>query len=317
MPRRGRSKKVLVGLDSLDDAGVYLVRKDLALVHTVDFFTPIVDDPYDFGAIAAANALSDVYAMGAVPVTALCIVCFPPDELDLSVLRKMLRGGADKLRSAGVELLGGHSVKDKEVKFGFAVTGTAEPSEIVTKSGARVGDVLVLTKPLGVGVLSTALKAGKLHGRRVGEMVRQMSRLNDDASRIMRRVGVSACTDVTGFGLLGHACEMAAGSKRTLRFDCSEVPLLKGVLDFIRKGVFPGGLGLVRRHLSRRMSVSAGVSRELVDAMCDPQTSGGLLMSVPREKADRLMRALRRTEGGFAAKVGDVVRRQKTAIVVY
>ncbi len=311
------NRKVLVGLDSLDDAGVYKVTRDLALVHTVDFFTPIVDDPYDFGAVAAANALSDIYAMGATPVSALCVVCFPPDELDLSILRGMLRGGIDKLNEAGAELLGGHSVKDREVKFGFAVTGTLNPSELVLKCGAKTGDALVLTKPLGVGVLSTALKERKLSRKREREIVEQMVRLNAAASAAMRRVGVSACTDVTGFGLLGHAYEMAEGSKRTLRLDASAVPLLDGVLRLIRKGTFPGGLSLVRKYLAKRIRVEDGVADERVAVLCDPQTSGGLLISVPEERAERLVRAVRRTRGGFAARIGEVVRRQKTPIVVY
>jgi selenide,water dikinase len=317
VPRKTGNRKVLVGLDSLDDAGVYLIRKDLALVHTVDFFTPIVDDPFDFGAVAAANALSDIYAMGATPVSALCVVCFPPDELDLSILRKMLRGGIEKLREAGAELLGGHSVKDREVKFGFAVTGTVNPSELIRKSGAKVGDVLVLTKPLGVGVLSTALKERKLPKKREREIVKQMVRLNDVASAVIRRVGVNACTDVTGFGLLGHAYEMAVGSKRTIRLDASAVPLLEGVLRLIGKGTFPGGLSLVRRHLEKRIRVESGVAGEMVNALCDPQTSGGLLISVPEERAERLIRTIRRKSEGFAARVGEVARREKVPVVVY
>jgi len=308
---------VLIGLDSLDDAGVYLVRKDLALVHTVDFFTPIVDDPYDFGAVAAANALSDVYAMGAVPVTALSIVCFPPDELDLSILQKMLRGGMDKLKEGGAELLGGHSVKDKEVKFGFAITGTIDPSKLVFKCGAKAGDVLVLTKPLGTGVLSTALKGGKLPKKREREIVTQMVQLNDVAAAVMRRVGANACTDVTGFGLLGHAYEVAAGSKCTLRVEASRVPVLEGVVRLIREGVFPGGLSLVRRHLKNRLGVEAGVPDDVVGALCDPQTSGGLLISVPEDRAERLIRGIKRSRNGFAVRIGEVVRRQKFPVVVY
>jgi selenide,water dikinase len=308
---------VLIGLGSLDDAGVYLVRKDLALVHTVDFFTPIVDNPYDFGAVAAANALSDVYAMGASPITALCIVCFPPDELDLSILRGMLRGGIAKLKEGGAELLGGHSVKDKEVKFGFAVTGTVDPSRIFFKCGAKTGDALVLTKPLGVGVLSTALKEGRLEKKREREVLRLMTRLNRDASAVMCRVGANACTDVTGFGLLGHACEMAEGSRRTLRIDASAVPLLDGVTQFIEKGVFPGGLSLVRKHVRKRVRVEKGVSDELVGALCDPQTSGGLLISVPRGRAEKLIRGIRRKSDGFAVRIGEVVKRQRFSVVLY
>jgi selenide, water dikinase len=300
----------------LDDAGVYLIRKNLSLVHTVDFFTPVVDDAYDFGAIAAANALSDIYAMGARPVTALCIVCFPLGEMDLGILKQMLRGGIDKLREAGAELLGGHSVKDKELKFGFAVTGTADPSRLVLKSGARIGDVLVLTKPLGIGVLSTALKAGLLTKRREREMTEQMSALNHAASRVMIKVGVNACTDVTGFGLLGHAYEMAVSSGRTLRIDSSSVPFLSGVFSFIRKGVFPGGLSSVREFLEGKMRIEKGVSDEAVHGMCDPQTSGGLLICVPEKKAKALVRGIMRGAGGKATIVGRVMSREKVPLVV-
>jgi selenide,water dikinase len=296
---------------------VYLIRKDLALVHTVDFFTPVVDDAYDFGAIAAANALSDIYAMGARPLTALCIVCFPLGEMDLGILKQMLRGGIDKLREAGADLLGGHSVKDKELKFGFAVTGTADPSKLVLKSGAQTGDVLVLTKPLGIGVLSTALKAGILSRKREREITRQMVTLNDVVSRVMMKVGASACTDVTGFGLLGHAYEMAVTSNRTLRIDSSTVPFMNGVLTLISKGVFPGGLSSVRQFLEGKIRIEGSVSDEVVYGMCDPQTSGGLLICVPEKKANALLRGIVRSAGGQARIVGRVVPRERVQLVVY
>jgi selenide,water dikinase len=316
IPRKARSKRVLAGLDVLDDAGVYLVRKDLALVHTVDFFTPIVDDPYDYGSIAAANALSDIYAMGGTPVSALSIVCFPSDEMDLDILRSMLMGGLDKLREAGTELLGGHSVRDREMKFGFAVTGTVDPGRILLKSGARPGDALVLTKPLGIGVMSTALRAGRLPSRWETAITKQMTRLNRSSSAAVVRAGVSACTDVTGFGLLGHAYEMAQSSNRTLKIDSAAVPLLDPVLRLIRDGVFPGGLTSVREFLSGKMRVGKGVADELVYAMCDPQTSGGLLVSVPAVKAARLVRSIR-GKGDTAEMIGEVVRRERLPLVVY
>ena len=316
IPRKAKSRKVLAGLDVLDDAGVYLIRKDLALVHTVDFFTPIVDDPYDYGAVAAANALSDIYAMGGTPVSALSIVCFPSDDMDLNILGKILTGGQDKLGEAGVELLGGHSVRDKEMKFGFAVTGTVDPKKILRKSGARPGDVLVLTKPLGIGVMSTALRAGKLSKKWETAITTQMARLNKWASASVVRAGANACTDVTGFGLLGHACEMAQASKQTLRIDSMAVPLLEPVLGLIRSGVFPGGLTSVHKFLSGKVGVSTGVEDERVYAMCDPQTSGGLLVSVPAKKATALVRSLRRN-GDAAEVMGEVVRRERTPLVVY
>ncbi len=316
IPRKARSRKVLAGLDVLDDAGVYLVRKNLALVQTVDFFTPVVDDPYDFGSVAAANALSDVYAMGGTPVTALSIVCFPSDDLDVAVLGRTLAGGMDKLREAGVELLGGHSVRDKEMKFGFAVTGTVDPGRILLKSGARPGDALVLTKPLGVGVMSTALRAGKLPKKWERTITRQMARLNKWASAAVVKAGANACTDVTGFGLLGHACEMAQASRMTLRIDSVAVPLLGPVLKLISGGVFPGGLTSVHKFLSGKIGVRTGVEDDLIYALCDPQTSGGLLASVPAKKAPALLRSLRRN-GDPAEVIGEVVRREKTPLVVY
>jgi len=296
---------------------VYLLQKGVALVHSVDFFTPIVDVPYDFGAIAAANALSDIYAMGARPVTALSIVCFPSGEMDLGILKHMLRGGIDKLREAGVELLGGHSVMDKELKFGFAVSGTIDPSRLVLKSGARAGDVLVLTKPLGIGVLSTALKAGMLAKKRVREITRQMATLNRDASRVMTKIGVSACTDVTGFGLLGHACEMAVASDCTLRIDSGHVPFLDDVLTLIRKGVFPGGLTSVHQFLEGKMRIEGTVSDEVMHGMCDPQTSGGLLICVPEKRAGALVRGIARNAGEQAAIIGRVLPKERVSLVVY
>jgi len=295
---------------------VYLIRRGVALVHTVDFFTPVVDDAYDFGCIAAANALSDIYAMGAKPLTALCIVCFPIDEMDARILEDMLRGGVDKLREARVELLGGHSVKDRELKFGFAVTGTADPSRLVLKSGARTGDLLVLTKPLGTGVLSTALKAGRLTKAKEREITGVMSALNWKASEAMLKAGAHACTDVTGFGLLGHAFEMAAASNCTLVIDSSAVPIMEGVLPLIREGLFPGGLKSVREFLKRKMRSEAGVSDEIVSAMCDPQTSGGLLISVPAKKARGLLRDLVRGNSKTASIIGRVARKESKSIVL-
>ncbi len=307
---------MLAGVDVLDDAGVYLLRKDLALVQTVDFFTPVVDDPFDYGAVAAANALSDVYAMGGEPFSALAVVCFPSEEMDFGILRDMLRGGMDKLREAGTELLGGHSVRDRELKFGFAVTGTVNPRRMLLKSGARPGDLLVLTKPLGTGVLSTALRAGKLPARWERLITKQMTRLNKWASAAAVRTGASACTDVTGFGLLGHAFEMARASNCTLRIDAGAVPLLDMVLRLIRAGVFPGGLSSVSDFLAGRMRVEGAVPDELLYALCDPQTSGGLLLSVPAGKAGGLIRAIRR-RGDTAEMIGEVKRRGKSWLVIH
>ena len=240
-----------MGIETSDDAGVFRLHKDLAIVNTVDFFTPIVDDPYTYGQISATNSLSDVYAMGGVPKTAMNIVCFPQSGIDKEILADILRGGVDKAHEAGVAVVGGHSVNDDEIKYGMAVTGVIDPRRVIRNVGARVGDVLILTKPLGTGIISTALKRGHLNNQGYEAAVRSMTTLNEGASRAMLKYEVHACTDITGYGLLGHAYEMAVGSEVTLRLE-AKLPLLPGVLELAREGYLTGGGKRNRSYLGRK-----------------------------------------------------------------
>ena len=277
-------QNVLVGYDTADDAGVYRVSPEMALVQTVDFFTPIVDDPFTFGAIAAANSLSDVYAMGGKPMSALSIVCYP-GKGDLDVLHRILVGGAEKMRDAGCVILGGHSVNDDEIKFGYSVTGTVHPDRVWTNAGARVGDVLVLTKSLGTGVVATALKRGIAAAEHVNAMVESMLTLNRGAAESLAGAGVHGCTDITGFGFIGHAREMANASHVTLEIDASSLRFLPGALDYAKRGAVPGGLGNNREYASPFVEVLGDVPAEVLDLLYDPQTSGGMLISLPEAEA--------------------------------
>ena len=294
---------VLVGYGTADDAGVYKVRDDLALVQTVDFFTPIVDDPFDFGRIAAANALSDVYAMGAMPLTALNIAAFPFDELGADVLERILAGGAHVTREAGVAVLGGHTIKDAEPKYGLCVTGTVHPDRLVTNADARPGDVLVLTKPLGTGVLATALKRARIDDGGMQQATDWMTLLNDRACRAMQQAGAHAATDITGFGLLGHAFEMAFASNVALEIDSARVPIMDGVLELIAEGVIPGGSeGNVKTHAGFT-EFAGDVSPEMRVALSDAQTSGGLLIALD---SARLLEFERGMDGAFYVLIGSV-----------
>ncbi len=287
MPRL-KDANVLVGFDTNDDAGVYRISPECALVQTTDFFTPIVDDPFTFGAVAAANALSDIYAMGGRPITALSILCYP-GKGDLDDLEEILRGGAEKMIEAGCAVLGGHSVNDEEIKFGYAVTGLIHPDRILANAGARAGDVLVFTKAIGTGVISTALKRGIAKRRaRARRSIRSMLTLNKAACEAMLAAGAHGCTDVTGFGLLGHAREMALASKVTLEIDSSAIEFLPGALDYAAQGAIPGGLNNNRAFVESCVLVKPGVDPTVLQLLYDPQTSGGLLISVPEESASRI-----------------------------
>ena len=302
-------------MEKADDAGVYKLTDDLAIVQTVDFFTPIVDDPYTFGQIAVANALSDVYAMGGKPLTAMNIVCFPSKTLDISVLRDILRGGIDKLREASVVLVGGHSVDDPELKYGLSVTGIVHPKKVLTKSGARPGDQLILTKPIGTGIINTAAK-GRLAGEDVIETVaRSMAALNMAASEVMLQVGANACTDITGFGLLGHACEMIQDSEVGFKIRSFSVPIFPETLGLARMGMIPGGT-YRNKEFRSRMVYATGIADVMMDILFDPQTSGGLLMSVGADKAGLLLTGLREAGIADAAIIGDVIGDPKQRIVV-
>ncbi len=307
--------RVLIDYRTSDDAGVYRLDDGRALVQTVDFFTPIVDDPFTYGQIAAANALSDVYAMGGRPLTALAIAAFPKD-LDRSVLKEIFAGGLQKLREAGVALLGGHTVQDPEVKFGYAVTGEVDPSRVLPNGGARRGDVLLLTKAIGTGVIATALKFGRAPEAAVTAAVRSMTTLNRVAAEVVSRHGTSvhACTDITGFGLLGHASEMAIASSCSLEITAALVPLIEGALPLVR-GNIPGGGRTNREHFAAGVQIPSDLDGDLIDLLYDPQTSGGLLLAVDRDVAAELERNLR-SAGVPVARVGQALAHSGTAIAV-
>ena len=290
MPRIA-NPNVLVGFETADDAGVYLLTPTLALVQTVDFFTPIVDDPFTFGAIAAANALSDIYAMGGTPVSSLAIVAFPALG-DAGILEEILRGGTEKMRESGCVVIGGHSVADPELKFGYAVTGTIHPDCVKTNSGARPGDVVLLTKAIGTGVIGTALKRGIASAASIEAATASMQTLNRAACEAMLKFDVHGCTDVTGFGLLGHAREMAAGSGVTIEIETAKVPLLPGALDAVRNGSKPGGLANNLEFISAAVAMATPIDPALLDLLYDPQTSGGLLISMPETDAAQFELAL-------------------------
>jgi selenide, water dikinase len=301
---RWADENVLVGFDTSDDAGVYRITPELALVQTVDFFTPIVDDPYTFGAIAAANALSDVYAMGGRPMTALSILAWPAKG-DIDDLERILAGGAEKMHEAGCSLVGGHSVADDEIKFGYAVTGAVHPGRIKTNAGARPGDALVFTKRLGTGVISTALKRGIARSEDVEESIRSMLLLNRRACEEMLGLDVHGCTDVTGFGLIGHAREMALASAVTLEIEVDRVRFLPGALEYARQGAIPGGLKNNREFAGCAAEAVREIPPEIDALLYDPQTSGGLLIALPEADAARLEHAL---DG--ACRLGRVHERQ-------
>jgi selenide,water dikinase len=305
---RWADENVLVGFDTADDAGVYKLTPDLALVQTVDFFTPIVDDPYTFGAIAAANSLSDVYAMGGRPLSSLSILAYPATG-DFDDLEEILKGGAEKMREAGCSILGGHSVADDEIKFGYAVTGTIHPDRIKANSGARAGDAMVFTKRLGTGIIGTALKRGMASEEHVQAAVQSMLTLNRAACEAMLRFDVHGCTDVTGFGLIGHAREMALASGVTLEIAVGSVSFLPGALEYARQGALPGGLHNNRDFASCAVVALHEMPQEVEALLYDPQTSGGLLITLPEPDAAELERTL---EG--ARRIGRVLPRQEKPI---
>jgi selenide, water dikinase len=305
---RWADENVLIGFDTADDAGVYKLTAELALVQTVDFFTPIVDDPYTFGGIAAANSLSDVYAMGGRPISALSILAWPPKE-DAADLQQILAGGADKMHEAGCSILGGHSVADEEIKFGYAVTGTVHPARVKPNAGALAGDALVFTKRLGTGVISTALKRGIAAEEHVAESIRQMLTLNRLACERMLLFEVHGCTDVTGFGLIGHAREMAMASGVTLELETGAVQFLPGALEYAARGALPGGLKNNVEFASCAVENDAAIAPEVESLLYDPQTSGGLLISMPEDQAAELIAAL---PGAY--RLGRVTARQRKPI---
>jgi selenide,water dikinase len=306
---------VLVDHTTLDDAGVFLHGKGEALVQTVDFFTPVVDDPFDYGQIAAANALSDVYAMGAKPLTALAVLCYPDATLPPEVLREILRGGEEKMREAGVSVLGGHSVRDPELKFGYAVTGVAKRRQLLSNAEARPGDRVLLTKPLGTGILSTALKHEKLDSALERRLTRQMATLNRRAAEAAVEFGARAATDVTGFGLLGHASQVADASRVTLRLAPSARWFLPRVLELATKGEVAGGLQKNRAFYADKID-EGRTPEDVKHALYDPQTSGGLLIFVPKRRAVALLAALRRRKV-WVAELGEAIPRGAKSVELH
>lgn len=305
LPETKKDPNLLVGLDTGDDAGVYKLTDDLAIVQTLDFFTPIVDDPYDFGQVAAANALSDVYAMGGTPVTALNIVAFPIFDLDKAILSEILRGASDKVQEAGCNLVGGHSIDDQEPKFGLSVTGTIHPDQIQTNAGARIGDQLILTKPIGVGISTTALKRGLLSDEEVSRVTAVMAMLNKGAAEVMKNYPVHACTDVTGFGLLGHLGEMAAESRQAITLMKDQVPVLPRVRELAEQGVVPGGSKSNLRHVKEAVHFDDRLDEIDQLILADAVTSGGLLMAVEAAQAEALLAELK-DKGLGASLIGSV-----------
>jgi selenide, water dikinase len=303
-------------MEQAEDAGVYKLNEQLAIVQTVDFFTPIVDSPYDFGRIAVANSLSDVYAMGGRPVTALNVVCFPKDTMDFSILREVLKGGLDMMHEADVILLGGHTVDDPELKYGLSVTGTIHPDKVVHNNTAKPGDVLILTKPLGTGIISTAIKGGMASQAAIEAVTKSMTTLNKAASEAMLEVGVNACKDITGFGLLGHACEMINGTEVGLTVNATAVPLFPQVIEYYADGIAPGGIGRNRDYRLHLVDFGPSVPSHLRDIFFDPQTSGGLLIAVPKGKAARLLKKLLAKGVSSAAIIGEVTAENKGRIRV-
>ena len=295
---------MLVGTETSDDAGVFRLRPDLAIVNTVDFFTPIVDDPYTFGQISATNSLSDVYAMGGEPKTCLNLVCFPKGKMDIEILGEILKGGADKVKESGAVIIGGHSIIDEEIKYGLAVTGTIHPDKIYRNVGVQEGDALILTKPLGTGIITTALKKGKATEQSVEQAVRSMTTLNATASNVMRKFAVHACSDITGFGILGHGLGMASGSGVTLVIESAKLPLLQDATHLAEKGYITGGCKRNREFLQGKIIIENSIRAGLIEVALDPQTSGGLLIAVANRHASQLLEELKSVGVDAATQVG-------------
>ena len=312
---KNRDPNLIVGFNKSDDAGVYKISSELALVQTIDFFTPVVDDPYLYGQIAAANSLSDVYAMGGKPLTVLNVACFSC-SLDMAILAQILKGGAQKIKEAGAVLVGGHTVTDKEVKYGLSVTGTVDPQKVVTNSGAKPGDVLILTKPIGTGIITTSFKFDLINEEGLHEAALVMSTLNKAASESMQKIGVNACTDITGFGLLGHSYEMAAGSEVQIKIYSSKVRLMKKVIELIQMDSVPGGAYSNMDYFGKWVNFDDSITKANRIALFDPQTSGGLLISVSAEKAHELIEELHENSVEWAEIIGEVLEKPSQGNVI-
>ncbi len=315
LPKQPIDENLIVGFDQADDAGVYRLRDDLAIVQTVDFFTPIVDDPFDYGRIAALNSINDVWAMGGTPVTALAITCFPKKGIDLSILKEIMRGGLETLTNNHVTLLGGHSVDSQQIMFGYAVTGVIDPHKIAVNSGMRAGDSIILTKPIGTGIISTAIKFGKAENEVVRRSTETMLTSGRDAAAAMREFEVTGATDITGFGLLGHAWEMARASNLSIEIESARVPKLGGALELAREGVITGGDRTNREYVGDDIEIATSVSKEMLNLLYDPQTAGGLLMSVTAERAEALLARLLKSYPQTAI-IGRALKRGRRSILV-
>jgi selenide,water dikinase len=315
LPKQPFDENLLIGFDKADDAGVYRLRDDLAIVQTLDFFTPIVDDAYDYGRIAALNSINDVWAMAGTPLTAMAITCFPKKGVDSAILGDIMRGGLDTLNKYGVTLIGGHSVDNEQIMFGYSVTGIIDPNKIASNAGARPGDVIILTKPIGTGVISTGIKRGQVSAEVVDGSVATMLTPGKFAAEAMREFDVKGATDVTGFSLLGHAWEMAKASEVTIEIDAAEVPLLDGALELAAAGMLTSGDKTNRAYIGDDVALGEQIDRNLLRLMFDPQTAGGLLISVPRERADALLARLRENYP-HASVMARVIEKGPHSIVV-
>lgn len=315
LPKQPYDANVIVGFDTADDAGVYRLRDDLALVQTLDFFTPIVDDPFDYGRIAALNSINDVWAMAGTPITALAITCFPKTGVDFSILAEIMRGGLHVLTQNNVALLGGHSVDNEQIMFGYSVTGVIDPNKVATNAGARPGDVIILTKPVGTGVISTGIKFAKAPAEVAASSVEIMLTSGRAAAEAMREFDVKGATDVTGFALLGHAWELACASKVTIEIDSSRVPLLPGAIELASAGLLTSGDKTNREYVGEDIEIAERVGKEIRSLLFDPQTAGGLLISISPERAGLLLDRLR-ADYSQAEIIGSVVKRRARSIIV-
>ena len=315
LPKQPADPNLIVGFDTADDAGVYRLRDDLALVQTLDFFTPIVDDPYDYGRIAALNSINDVWAMAGTPITALAITCFPKKGVDPAILGEIMRGGLETLNKYGITLIGGHSVDNEQIMFGYSVTGLIDPNKVATNSGARPGDVIILTKPIGTGVISTGIKKAQASEAVVAASVETMLTPGKYAAEAMRDFDVKGATDVTGFALLGHSWEMACASKVTVEIDASAVPLLEGALELASEGMLTSGDKTNREYIGADVEIAGSVDKNLVKLFFDPQTAGGMLIAIPESKAESLLSTLNKNYPK-AQIIGRVHPRGPRSIVV-
>lgn len=307
-------ENLIVGLDTSDDAAIYKINEEMALIQTLDFFTPIVDNPYEFGQIAAANSLSDVYAMGGEPKLAMNIVCFP-NCLSPDVLVQILKGGHDKVAEAGALLVGGHTVEDDEPKYGLSVAGFVSPKKVLTNDNAKPGDLLVLTKPLGTGIINTAIKGGLADKDSYKKAVKTMSTLNKYAKEAIDKVKVNSVTDITGFGLLGHSLEMAEGSSVTIKIDYKSVPIIQNALEYAQMGLVPAGSYSNRQYIGDKVKFVISIPDDIKDVLYDPQTSGGLLISIPKDNVELLLKELKNTPTEYGV-IGEVVEKEEHYLIV-